>query len=117
MTFRFLGLPSFIFSPTLEANTDKLTADETGYTSSEDDNSRSGHYQSIKHVPHKSPKVSAAHARSGVARSGGHMRSPQDTSDLSMPPGLHYTPGGWIVDIRHVKSELCLTMLNNRVGV
>ena len=93
LTFRFLGLPSFIFSPTLEANTDKLATDETGYTSSEDDNSRSGHYQSIKHVPHKSPKVSAAHARSGVARSGGHMRSPQDTSDLSMPPGLHYTPG------------------------
>ena len=97
MTFRFLGLPSFISSPTLEANTDKLAADETGYTSSEDDNSRSGHYQSIKHVPHKSPKVSAAHARSGGhPRSGGHMRSPQDTSDLSMPPGLHYTPGGWI---------------------
>ena len=90
------GIAKFFFSPTLEANTDKLAADETGYTSSEDDNSRSGHYQSIKHVPHKSPKVSAAHARSGVARSGGHMRSPQDTSDLSMPPGLHYNPGGGI---------------------
>ena len=72
-----------------------LTTDETGYTSSEDDNSRSGHYQAIKHVK-KVPKMPAHNHRPGVVGAGipvGQVRSPLDTSDNSLIPSMHYTQG------------------------
>ena len=66
--------------------------DETGYTSSEDDNSRSGHYQSIKHVAHKPSKM-LTNQRPGGGLNANQIRSPQDTSDNSLIPAMHYTPG------------------------
>lgn len=60
--------------------------DETGYTSSEDDdNSRSGQYQSIKHV--------RAPPNPCLAGGGGVVRSPLDNNDSKLIPALHFTGG------------------------
>ena len=90
MTIHFIALPSFSSN---KANTEILGLDETGYTSSEDDNSRSGHYQSIKHVAHQPPPRPTTNKRQGNLKPG-QIISPQDNSDNSLNPAvLHYTPG------------------------
>ena len=74
-----------------KANTE-LRLDETGYTSSEDDNSRSGHYQSIKHVAHQPSQRPSTNKRQENVKSG-QIISPQESSDNKLIPVLHYTPG------------------------
>ena len=60
-------------------------SDETGYTSSDDDdNSRSGQYQSIKHI----------RAPPNPRLAGAGVRSPPEQNDSKLIPALHYTGGG-----------------------
>ena len=69
-------------SPVRQQITEDIS-DETGYTSSEeDDNSRSGQYQSIKHI-RAPPNPRLAGVRGG----------PDNTNDSKLIPALHYTGG------------------------